>query len=65
VALRSDAPAQGNALIRAHFHINPEELQQSEWVELLAQAYYVEQLRNNNLTKILLSLARGIFGTRR
>jgi hypothetical protein len=57
-------PAQSNALIRAHLHVNPNELQQSEWNELCAQAYYVEQRRNDNQVKMLLALAAGIFGRR-
>jgi hypothetical protein len=60
--LRNDAPAQANAFIRAHFHIEPDTLQLSQWNELSAQAYFIEQTRMEFLAKLLSELFKAVFG---
>jgi hypothetical protein len=39
-------------------------LQVSEWNELYAQAYFIEQTRLENLAKLLTGLAKAMFGKR-
>jgi hypothetical protein len=60
--LRDDAQAQADAFIRAHFHVEPATLQLSEWNELCAQAYFIEQERLENMAKLLSELFKAVFG---
>jgi hypothetical protein len=62
--LRDDARAQAEAFVRAHFHVAPESLQMSEWNELCAQAYFIEQTRMESLAKLLTKLFCALFGKR-
>jgi hypothetical protein len=63
--LRDDAKAKANALIRAQFHVEPDILQLSQWNELYAQAYFIEQFRLENQAKLLTSLLSAIFGKKK
>jgi hypothetical protein len=60
--LRDDAQAKANALIRSQFHIEPEKMQVSQWNEIYAQAYFIEQFRLESQTKLLLELFKAVFG---
>jgi hypothetical protein len=59
--LPGDAVAQGNAYIRSHFGLEPEQLQPSRWAQLYAEAYHIEQERLGNLAKLLTEIAKAIF----
>lgn len=48
--------AKGCALIRANFHINPEELDDEKWAMLFQQAVWIESYRLENMAKILAKL---------
>lgn len=63
--MRDDAKAKANALIRAQFHVEPDILQLSQWNELYAQAYFIEQFRLENQAKLLTSLLSAIFGKKK
>jgi hypothetical protein len=63
--LRRDARGQADAFIRTHFHVEPNSLQPSTWNEFYAQAYFIEQIRLENLAKLLSMLAKAIFGGRK
>ncbi len=53
---------KGDALIRSHFHVNPEELQVSEWNKLYAQAVWIEEFRLKNNAEILKALFNAFVG---
>lgn len=48
--------AKGCALIRANFHVAPENLSMDEWAMLFQQACWLENERLSNLAKILSKL---------
>jgi hypothetical protein len=45
--------AKGCALIRANFHIDPNNLTEEEWAMMFQQACWLERTRLVNLAKIL------------
>lgn len=50
---------QGDALIMANFHINPKNIQISEWRELYAKAIWLEEWRLKNQAELFMNLFGG------
>lgn len=50
---------QGDALIRANFSIEPENLQVSKWKELYVQAQWLERWRLENKAELFKALFGG------
>lgn len=52
----ADELMQGNALIRANLHINPENLEPEEWAKRFAEAVWIENERLSNLARLLAAM---------
>jgi hypothetical protein len=51
-----DGISKGNALIRANFGIDPAEIDEEKWAELVGQAAWIETERLKNLGKLIAAL---------
>lgn len=50
---------KADAIIRANFHLNPDELQISQWSKLYAQAIWLEEWRLKNQAELFMGLFAG------
>lgn len=47
---------QGDALIRANFHVEPGRLSEDKWARLFAEAVWLENERLKNLAELLAAM---------
>lgn len=55
----ADTLMQGDALIRANFHLDPGPLPPEKWARLFAEAVWLENERLKNLAELLAALWKG------
>ena len=55
----ADELMQGDALIRANFNLDPENLNEEKWAKLFCEAVWIEQERLKNLGMLICQMWNG------